>query len=302
MKLRVAGSDHVTRNDETIKALSSNNSLAAITIDLRDTQPDPDQLLRAKDRLQEITGSEVLPLEEDVAKIVRKYFPQYQIDFSGLTSRLASIPLIDPSHSKRAQELTVQLASILQGDGTDAIARFGKEESPVYQSLVWARKTTKELNDGLEATLRRIGAADTEWKAAPRDEATQDFIETSTQELAEITNILSTESFHDQWAKLQGLATKLEQGLINVKKALIDHGPLFITVMAGGSGWSGATDTVTSCRKRGGTNHMVQLVGYNKTHWIIKNSWGTNWGDQGYAKIKYGCDFVAEEAGYVTVK
>jgi C1A family cysteine protease len=87
-----------------------------------------------------------------------------------------------------------------------------------------------------------------------------------------------------------------------IKKALIDHGPLFITVMAGGSGWSGATDTVTSCRKRGSTNHMVQLVGYTKTHWIIKNSWGTNWGDQGHAKIKFGCDLVGEEAGYVTVK
>lgn len=87
-----------------------------------------------------------------------------------------------------------------------------------------------------------------------------------------------------------------------IKKALIDHGPLFITVMAGGSGWSGSTDAVTSCRKRGTTNHMIQLYGFNKTQWIIKNSWGKSWGDQGYAKMKFGCDLVAEEAGYISVK
>lgn len=86
-----------------------------------------------------------------------------------------------------------------------------------------------------------------------------------------------------------------------IKTALINKGPLFITVMAGGSGWSGSSDTVTSCRKRGGTNHMIILVGYDATGWIIRNSWGENWGDKGYAKIGYGCDLVAEEAGFITV-
>lgn len=40
--------------------------------------------------------------------------------------------------------------------------------------------------------------------------------------------------------------------------------------------------------------HCVTVVGYNDTggYWIAKNSWGTNWGDQGYFKIKYGeCSF-----------
>lgn len=86
-----------------------------------------------------------------------------------------------------------------------------------------------------------------------------------------------------------------------IKTALIQHGPLFVTVIAGGSGWSGATDSVTTCRTRGTTNHMVQIVGYDKTGWWIKNSWGEAWGQNGYAHIKYNCDKIAEEAGFVVV-
>jgi hypothetical protein len=36
--------------------------------------------------------------------------------------------------------------------------------------------------------------------------------------------------------------------------------------------------------------HCICVIGYddNQQCWIIKNSWGSNWGDGGYCKIKYG--------------
>jgi hypothetical protein len=36
--------------------------------------------------------------------------------------------------------------------------------------------------------------------------------------------------------------------------------------------------------------HCICVVGYddNQQCWIVKNSWGPNWGDHGFCKIKYG--------------
>jgi hypothetical protein len=145
LKLRISGADHFTRNDETIKAFASNRSFGSMTVDLRDAPPDPELVMRTSDRLKEITGTDVLPLEEEIAKVAKLYFPEYQIEFLNLSNQLNSISLLDACHGDRAKDLGEQLASVLKGDGTDAISRFGKEESPLYHSVIWARKVGKEL-------------------------------------------------------------------------------------------------------------------------------------------------------------
>ncbi|PIU76106.1 hypothetical protein COS75_00705, partial [Candidatus Pacearchaeota archaeon CG06_land_8_20_14_3_00_35_12] len=65
-----------------------------------------------------------------------------------------------------------------------------------------------------------------------------------------------------------------------MKQALIDYGPLSVGVYWNGTAFDNSSDE----------NHAVVLVGYNdsSSEWIIKNSWGTGWGDNGYGTISYG--------------
>ena len=70
-----------------------------------------------------------------------------------------------------------------------------------------------------------------------------------------------------------------------------------------GSVWRGPPGGCLSDAKR--LNHCVQLVGYDldaKT-WLVRNSWGTSFGDKGYFTMEFGSNMcgVADEATIVNV-
>lgn len=76
-----------------------------------------------------------------------------------------------------------------------------------------------------------------------------------------------------------------------IKKHLTDYGVLVITVDA--DNWKyyrgGVFDLKSSGWKMGPVNHQVNLVGYDvkdrRECWIVRNSWGTDWGEGGYMYI-----------------
>jgi cathepsin F len=74
---------------------------------------------------------------------------------------------------------------------------------------------------------------------------------------------------------------------------LVSWGPLSICVDA--EPWQDYTGGVlmaSDCSNQ--LDHCVQLVGYDMTQstpfWIVRNSWGTDWGENGYIRLQYGQD------------
>jgi len=92
--------------------------------------------------------------------------------------------------------------------------------------------------------------------------------------------------------------------------ALAAKGPVSICVNAGGNGWQVYKKGVYSKKCSGAASdldHCVQLVGYDKSgptpYWIVRNSWNTDWGIDGYMHLKMGDNLcgVADEATIATV-
>jgi len=92
-----------------------------------------------------------------------------------------------------------------------------------------------------------------------------------------------------------------------LKQLVYDHGAVVVTVKSKGpfqlykggifAGCpSGTTDT----------DHAVTVVGYGKQnnipYWLIKNSWGTNWGENGYIRMRrnVGMCGIGKSAAVVT--
>lgn len=48
-------------------------------------------------------------------------------------------------------------------------------------------------------------------------------------------------------------------------------------------------------------DHCVLAVGYEEDAWIIKNSWGTSWGENGYARISKNDEIGAGICGILKV-
>jgi len=78
----------------------------------------------------------------------------------------------------------------------------------------------------------------------------------------------------------------------NFKKTLLDYGPFVVYFQAYSDLWgyeSGVYKHKSSAYTTDNSWHAVVLVGYNDAgrYWIMKNSWGSSWGEGGYFRMSY---------------
>jgi len=82
-------------------------------------------------------------------------------------------------------------------------------------------------------------------------------------------------------------------------KGVLNHGPVSICVAAD-SFQTYTGGILRSCPGR--IDHCVQAVGYDDSEntWLVRNSWGTDWGEDGYIRVAQGKDLcrLADDVTY----
>ncbi len=130
-----------------------NNSFKNVGISLRDERPSIETMGRAAQRLIEISGEQVLPLEADISKAATRCFPKLQHQYGPLAEKIKTLGL---QGADRLESLNFAIQEILSTDASDAPQRLGGEQSNLYDSLKWAADVKAHFDQGLERTLREL--------------------------------------------------------------------------------------------------------------------------------------------------
>ena len=100
-----------------------------------------------------------------------------------------------------------------------------------------------------------------------------------------------------------------EPTIEQLKTAIMQHGPLSVGIYANSSFSAYKGGVFNNCSS-GSENHMVNIEGWNDDgqYWIMRNSWGADWGENGYMNIRYTgssgakCNNIAALAAYAVYK
>lgn len=87
-----------------------------------------------------------------------------------------------------------------------------------------------------------------------------------------------------------------------LKAALLEHGPLVVLIRID-QALKAYQGGVFNERNSGTVNHAVLLLGWDdsKGAWLVLNSWGTQWGEDGFAWIAWGSNNVGMYAAWIEV-
>jgi hypothetical protein len=153
IKLRVSGREVTVVGQQAIDALKTNKSFKNVGVVLREERPSMETVGRAAERLTELIGDSVIPLEQEISKAAAKHFVRFQQEFGPLAEKLARFEL---KGADRVVALNQDLADCLFADASDATQRLGAESSTIYDNLTWAREVQQALDHGLERTVHDL--------------------------------------------------------------------------------------------------------------------------------------------------
>lgn len=207
IKLKVSGREVTAAGQQAIEALKTNNTFKNIGISLRDERPSIDMCARAAQRLTELAGESVTPLEANISKAAGKHFPRLQHEYGALAERLSRLGL---AGSERVNNLTQELADALATDASDATQRLGGESSALYDNLKWAFEVKQKLDGGLAETVQALQTHCQEIASLPATGVPGELRTQVAEQVQDIAARLQSEDFYQHAADLNSQLTDLK--------------------------------------------------------------------------------------------
>jgi hypothetical protein len=207
IKLKVSGREVTAAGQQAIDALKTNNSFKQIGVALRDERPSIETLGRAAERLTELVGDMVIPLEQEISKAAAKHFPRFQHDYGSLAEKLGGLGL---AGSDRIRTLNQDIADVLFTDASDAPQRLGAETSAIYDNLKWALEVKRVLDNGLDATLRELQAHRRDIESLPDTGVPGELRRELAEDLLALAERINNEDFYKHTADFNSQLTHLK--------------------------------------------------------------------------------------------
>lgn len=106
--------------------------------------------------------------------------------------------------------------------------------------------------------------------------------------------------------KIMGYSNIIGDDVESIMETVLNEHPISVVVNGANDIWKNYKSGVISDLScfDGVLNHAVSIVGYNRStdppYWIVRNSWGQSWGENGYIRILMGDDIcgIAEDASF----
>lgn len=142
-----------TRGPSAVEAFRSTLNFNRVGVSLRGSRPSLEALDRAADRLTELFGGDVIPLEDKISAAVRKHVPELMERLGSLPDRLRLLSLVGED---RARRLLEECTELLRQDAGAATSLLGAADTAFPADVRWARDLARCLNEGGEDELRRV--------------------------------------------------------------------------------------------------------------------------------------------------
>jgi len=206
IKLKVAGREITANGQQAIDALKTNNAFKPVGVSLRHDKVSNEVLGAAAQRLTDLIGDLVVPLEPEICKAAAKHLPQFQHQFAPLAEKLQTLGL--PGADK-VRSLNQQIADLLFTDASDAPNQLGAPESSLYEALKWAQAVKIALDHSLETTVKALRQHQHAIAALPSTGVPGKLHGDCAEDLDLLAGRLAQEDFHKHAADLSTTLTGL---------------------------------------------------------------------------------------------